>query len=74
MHSTSSNKWIPNQSITKDLERKFQCLMTNGENNVWHFMERYEEASWIRKQTKVEDILATIKREKCTGQNTSDEQ
>ena len=54
-------------SLTKVLERKLQSAQRGMERIMFGITWRDKKrASWIREQTKVEDILTTIKRKKWT--------
>ncbi len=52
--------------LTKELERKQKCTEGNGERMLGITWRDRKRASWIREQTKVEDILVTIKNKKWT--------
>ena len=54
-------------SLTKELERKLQSAQRGMERIMLGITLRDKKrASWIREQTKVEDILSTVKRRKWT--------
>ncbi len=67
VYPTSTNVWVGNlasqQGVREETEK---CTKGNGEKNAGCNMERQKRASWIREQTKVEDILVTIKNKKWT--------
>ena len=64
--------WIRNLECYESPGTKTSnCSKGNGENNAWHNIER-KRASWIRDQTKVEDIPTTIKKNEVYTGRTHD--
>ncbi len=67
MYPTGPVVWVRNWHFTKEIERKLRRAQRGMERRMlgitWRDKKR---ASLIREQTKVEDILMTIKKKKWT--------
>ncbi len=59
--------WSETWHVTKELERKLRSAQRGMERRMTSITWRDKKrASWIREETKVEDILMTIKKKKWT--------